>query len=68
MWELRQHALEHDDLPFYFAESGAKDTSHPVDFKYCWAIANPALDDFLARDSDFNRTGVQAAAHLIGQV
>ena len=51
MYELRQHALEHDDPSFHSAEFGAKDTTHPVDCEHCWEEANPALDDCLARDA-----------------
>jgi hypothetical protein len=48
---LRQYATEHDDPLMVWREySAAGFEDHPVDCTHCWELANPALDDFLARD------------------
>jgi phage terminase large subunit-like protein len=49
---LRAHALEYpDDASLVWREhSAAGFEDHPVDCTHCWELANPALDDFLARD------------------
>jgi phage terminase large subunit-like protein len=49
---LRAHALDYpDDRSLVWREhSAAGFEDHPVDCSHCWELANPALDDFLARD------------------
>jgi phage terminase large subunit-like protein len=49
---LRAHALDYpDDRSLVWREhSAAGFEDHPVDCEHCWELANPALDDFLARD------------------
>ena len=49
---LRQYVAEHpgDPLTVWREWSAAGFEHHPVDCAHCWELANPALDDFLARD------------------
>jgi phage terminase large subunit-like protein len=49
---LRTYALDHpdDQLVTWREHSAAGFEDHPVDCRHCWELANPALDDFLARD------------------
>jgi phage terminase large subunit-like protein len=49
---LRTYALDHpaDPLVTWREHSAAGFEDHPVDCRHCWELANPALDDFLARD------------------
>ncbi len=49
---LRTYALDHpeDPLVVWREHSAAGFEDHPVDCAHCWQLANPALDDFLARD------------------
>jgi phage terminase large subunit-like protein len=49
---LRSYALDHpeDELVVWREHSAAGFEDHPVDCARCWELANPALDDFLARD------------------
>ena len=50
--QMRIHAAEHpEDSSFAWREfSAAGFESHPVDCRHCWALANPALGDFLHAD------------------
>lgn len=50
MWRLVQHGREGTDESFVFAEFAAPDGC-AVDDEDAWAVANPALDDFLHRDA-----------------
>lgn len=49
---MRSYAAEHpDDGAFVWREhSAAGFEDHPVDCAHCWALANPALGDFLFAD------------------
>jgi phage terminase large subunit-like protein len=49
---LRTYALDHpgDHALVWREHSAAGFEDHPVDCRHCWELANPALDDFLARD------------------
>jgi phage terminase large subunit-like protein len=49
---LRTYAIDHpdDQLVTWREHSAAGFEDHPVDCQHCWELANPALDDFLARD------------------
>jgi phage terminase large subunit-like protein len=49
---LRTYAADHptDPLVTWREHSAAGFEDHPVDCVHCWELANPALDDFLARD------------------
>jgi phage terminase large subunit-like protein len=49
---LRTYVAEHPDDPLtvWREWSAAGFEHHPVDCAHCWELANPALDDFLARD------------------
>jgi phage terminase large subunit-like protein len=49
---LRTYATDHPDDPLvvWREHSAAGYEDHPVDCAHCWELANPALDDFLARD------------------
>jgi phage terminase large subunit-like protein len=49
---LRTYALDRPDDPLvtWREHSAAGFEDHPVDCAHCWELANPALDDFLARD------------------
>jgi phage terminase large subunit-like protein len=49
---LRASALEHPDDPLvvWREHSAAGFEGHPVDCRHCWALANPALGDFLTVD------------------
>lgn len=50
---FRQHAHDHpEDTTQVYREIGAAGFEHhPTDCEHCWVLANPALDDFLYRDS-----------------
>ncbi len=50
MFELVQHGREHHDPSFRLVEYRAPDGCD-LDDEAAWAAANPALDDFLARDA-----------------
>jgi phage terminase large subunit-like protein len=50
MRRLVDHGREQADPSFYFAEFAAP-AGCPVDDEAAWAVANPALDDFLHRDA-----------------
>jgi phage terminase large subunit-like protein len=50
MRRLVDHGRAGDDPSFYFAEYAAP-AGCPVDDEAAWAVANPALDDFLHRDA-----------------
>jgi phage terminase large subunit-like protein len=50
MRRLVDHGRAGDDPSFYFAEFAAP-AGCPVDDEAAWAVANPALDDFLHRDA-----------------
>lgn len=50
MWRLVQHGREGADDSFFFAEFAAPEGC-AVDDEGAWSVANPALDDFLARDA-----------------
>jgi phage terminase large subunit-like protein len=50
MRRLVDHGREHADPSFYFTEFAAP-AGCPVDDEAAWAVANPALDDFLHRDA-----------------
>jgi phage terminase large subunit-like protein len=50
MRRLVDHGREGTDPSFYFAEFAAP-AGCAVDDKHAWAVANPALDDFLHRDA-----------------
>jgi phage terminase large subunit-like protein len=49
---LRTYAIDHpgDQHLVWREHSAAGFEDHPVDCAHCWELANPALDDFLARD------------------
>jgi phage terminase large subunit-like protein len=49
---LRTYALDHpaDPLVVWREHSAAGFEDHPVDCRYCWELANPAMNDFLAED------------------
>jgi phage terminase large subunit-like protein len=49
---LRTYSLDNPDDPalVWREHSAAGFEDHPVDCQHCWELANPALDDFLARD------------------
>jgi phage terminase large subunit-like protein len=49
---LRAYSLDHPTDPalVWREHSAAGFEDHPVDCQHCWELANPALDDFLARD------------------
>jgi phage terminase large subunit-like protein len=49
---LRTYATDHptDPLVVWREHSAAGFEDHPIDCRHCWELANPALDDFLARD------------------
>jgi hypothetical protein len=49
---LRTYATDHpqDQMVVWREHSAAGFEDHPVDCAHCWELANPALDDFLARD------------------
>ncbi len=51
--DMREYARANPgDRTLAFREfSAAAFTDHPVDCQHCWALANPALDDFLHRDA-----------------
>lgn len=51
--DLRNFALNNPtDTSMVWREfSAAGFDDHPVDCEHCWELANPALDDFLARDA-----------------
>jgi phage terminase large subunit-like protein len=51
--QLRAYADEHpeDTSQVYREFSAAGWEHHPPDCEHCWELANPALDDFLYRDS-----------------
>lgn len=51
--DLRTYAAEHpEDASLVWREfSAAGFEDHPPDCRHCWALANPALDDFLHRDA-----------------
>lgn len=51
--QLRMYAAEHpeDTSQVYREYSAAGFEDHPVDCEHCWALANPAMDDFLYRDA-----------------
>ncbi|WP_235733390.1 terminase large subunit domain-containing protein [Mycolicibacterium neoaurum] len=50
---FRQHHQEHpeDESQVYREIGAAGFEHHPTDCEHCWALANPALDDFLYRDA-----------------
>lgn len=50
---LRAYSLSHPDdtSQVYVEHSAAGFEDHPPDCEHCWALANPALDDFLHRDA-----------------
>jgi phage terminase large subunit-like protein len=50
MRRLVDHGRSGTDPSFYFAEFAAP-PGCPVDDEHAWAVANPALDDFLHRDA-----------------
>lgn len=50
MWRLVQYGREADDGAFYFREYAAPEGC-ALDDETAWAVANPALDDFLHRDA-----------------
>jgi phage terminase large subunit-like protein len=50
MRRLVDHGREQADPSFYFAEFGAP-PGCAIDDEAAWAVANPALDDFLHRDA-----------------
>jgi len=50
MRRLVDHGRSGDDPSFYFREFAAP-PGCPVDDEHAWALANPALDDFLHRDA-----------------
>lgn len=50
MWRLVQHGREQADPSFFFAEFAAPEGCDVAD-EEAWAVANPALDDFLHRDA-----------------
>ncbi|EXF24275.1 terminase [Nesterenkonia sp. AN1] len=45
----RKHPEDHTLVWREFSAAGF--TDHPVDCEHCWELANPALDDFLNRDT-----------------
>jgi phage terminase large subunit-like protein len=49
---LRTYCADHPEDPMvvWREHSAAGFEDHPVDCQHCWQLANPALDDFLARD------------------
>jgi phage terminase large subunit-like protein len=49
---LREYTAEHpaDPLTVWREHSAAGFEEHPVDCRHCWALANPAMGDFLATD------------------
>jgi phage terminase large subunit-like protein len=49
---LRTYCADHPDDPLavWREHSAAGFEDHSVDCQHCWELANPALDDFLARD------------------
>ncbi len=49
MWSLIEHGRAGDDAAFYLREFAAPDGCSTED-ESAWAVGNPALDDFLARD------------------
>lgn len=51
--DMRAYAAEHpEDTSFVWREfSAAGYEDHPVDFRHCWELANPALGDFLHADA-----------------
>lgn len=50
MFRLREHGTEGDDASFYFREWTVP-AGTDADDERGWELANPALDDFLARDA-----------------
>lgn len=50
MWSLVEQARATPSPDFFFRE-WTSDPSHPIDCKHCEKAANPALGDFLSRDS-----------------
>jgi phage terminase large subunit-like protein len=50
MWQLVEHGRRGDDPSFAYVEYAAPDGC-AVDDEDAWATANPALDDYLARDA-----------------
>lgn len=49
---FREHAATHpDDTTQVYVEHSADGFDHGTDCEHCWALANPALDDFLYRDA-----------------
>jgi phage terminase large subunit-like protein len=50
MYDLVRHGRDHDDPTFRLVEYGAPDGCD-LDDETAWEAANPALDDFLARDA-----------------
>ncbi|ALG84691.1 terminase large subunit domain-containing protein [Gordonia phthalatica] len=51
--DLRTYAAEHpDDSTMVWREFSADEfIDHPVDCRHCWALANPALGDYLHEDA-----------------
>jgi phage terminase large subunit-like protein len=51
--DIRDYCRAHpEDAPFIWREfSAAGFIDHPVDCRHCWALANPALGDFLHADA-----------------
>lgn len=70
MWSLVKNARENPAPDFYFREY-TSDTTHPTDCTHCWALANPALGDFLTASSMGNvrQTSRESAfrAYRLGQ-
>lgn len=58
MWSLVEHGRAGRDESFFFREFGAPDGCAVTD-RDAWAVANPALDDFLASD------GLEAASRTL---
>lgn len=50
MWALVNLCRSDPSPDFYFRE-WTSDPTHATDCLHCWTTANPALDDFLARDA-----------------
>ncbi|ASW91275.1 terminase large subunit [Mycobacterium marseillense] len=53
LFDLRKYSQENPEDPtFAFVEYSADGFAHhPADCQHCWELANPALDDFLTRNS-----------------
>lgn len=49
--DMREHSKVSDPTFAWVEYSADEFQDHPVDCQHCWTLANPALDDFLTRES-----------------